>query len=463
MKYFIKYGLATLCVTFQLAGMEHGATIPVPTAEVFIMAVDNKNFEMLRSCGEAAASGYLDLTSHLDKVSKALILAARYGHTEVVRELLKVPGIDVNAIDKNGVTALIGAAEQGHSETVSQLLKVPGIDVNAKTETGRTALILASVYSRTIVVKELLKVPGIDVNTKDKDGYTALMFAAWRGHTEVVRELLKAPGIDVNAKTETGRAAFMMAAWGGHTETVRELLRTPGIDVNAKEKDDYTALMMAATKGRTETVSQLLKVPGIDVNAKKDMNETALMLAARQGHTEVVKLLTAVGAYTDSLTDIKDQSNKVEDAIDEGKLLYAKILSALKSGNREMLHQAIEQGYSFNIRDGQGNGVMHIILDSNEFNSEEQRLDMIKWLYAYAPGLATIENNLGENAVHSAVKLRAAGGGSDILIWLVEAGYRREESLLRQLIRQASRQKNERLAEVQSSIQVRSDKLQLNL
>ena len=111
-------------------------------------------------------------------------------------------------------------------------------------------------------------------------------------------------------------------------------------------------------------------------------------------------------------------------AIDEGKLLYTRILSALKSGNIVYLKQLIKAGHTLNIRDIQGNGAMHIVLDSNDIENEEQRLEVIKLLYEYAPGLTAIENDLGDNAVHRAVKLRVAGGGSDILIWLVKVSYK---------------------------------------
>ena len=161
----------------------------------------------------------------------------------------------------------------------------------------------------------------------------------------------------------------------------------------------------------------LLKAPGIDINARDYNGDTALILAARWSRTEAVKLLTAVGAYTDSLTNIKDQSNKIRDAIDEGKLLYDKILDALKSGNIASLREIASEGYTLNIRDTQANGAMHIILDSHELKTAEEILNILQWLYAYDSRLATIENKLGENAIHRAVKW----GDSPVLRWLVEA------------------------------------------
>ncbi len=62
------------------------------------------------------------------------------GNKEIVRRLLKVPGIDVNLKDENGRTALMIATEMREEETVEMLLKVPGIKVNLQDEKGKTAL-----------------------------------------------------------------------------------------------------------------------------------------------------------------------------------------------------------------------------------------------------------------------------------------------------------------------------------
>ena len=50
-----------------------------------------------------------------------MIKAASNGHKEIVSELLKVKGIDVNLKDKDGYTALIKAASNGHKEIVNDI------------------------------------------------------------------------------------------------------------------------------------------------------------------------------------------------------------------------------------------------------------------------------------------------------------------------------------------------------
>ena len=51
--------------------------------------------------------------------------ASNNGHTEVVKLLLQVKGIDVNKQDKDGDTALKCASKEGHTE-IAKLLREAG-------------------------------------------------------------------------------------------------------------------------------------------------------------------------------------------------------------------------------------------------------------------------------------------------------------------------------------------------
>jgi ankyrin repeat protein len=47
--------------------------------------------------------------------------AAKNGKIEMVKDLLNVPGINLNVIDKYGKSALMYAAEESHTEIVRML------------------------------------------------------------------------------------------------------------------------------------------------------------------------------------------------------------------------------------------------------------------------------------------------------------------------------------------------------
>lgn len=135
---------------------------------------------------------------------KALRLASRNGHTEVVRLLLSA-GADVHA---DNDYALRYASENGHVEVV-RLLLTAGADVHADND---YALRIASMNGHVGVVKLLLEA-GADVHAKDDD---ALRWASENGHVEVVRMLLEA-GADIHALDDY---ALRWASANGHIEVV---------------------------------------------------------------------------------------------------------------------------------------------------------------------------------------------------------------------------------------------------
>ena len=78
-------------------------------------------------------------------------------------------GIDVNASNAFGTTALMSAAFSAQANVVRALLAVPGILVNAQDSFRSTALMLAADISGNVeVVRALLDVPGIDVHARNK-------------------------------------------------------------------------------------------------------------------------------------------------------------------------------------------------------------------------------------------------------------------------------------------------------
>ena len=101
-------------------------------------------------------------------------------------------------------TELIYAAKEGDILKVKNLL-AEGADVNARDKDGITALMVASRVGQIEMVREL-QARGADVNAKDNHGGTALMYATDEGGIEVVRELL-ANDAYVNVKADDGTQA----------------------------------------------------------------------------------------------------------------------------------------------------------------------------------------------------------------------------------------------------------------
>jgi hypothetical protein len=153
-----------------------------------------------------------------------LLHAAGASDTQRVRELLS-SGVPADAMHKDDMTALMLAARWGHTDTVEVLLD-NGANPNARFgDEGWTALMVAAEGGRTPTVKLLLE-KGADVNAKNNDGQTALMWAAEQGYFHTVEVLIDG-GADVNVKDKHGKTALTLAKEQECFETFR-LLKTAG-------------------------------------------------------------------------------------------------------------------------------------------------------------------------------------------------------------------------------------------
>jgi uncharacterized protein len=106
-----------------------------------------------------------------------LLVAARDGHTEIVRELLAA-GADVNAVEPVfGAVALHKAVANGHAQITAFLLDVPGVNLDAPCLTS---------------------------------GYTPLHDAVWHGYEDCARLLVEA-GADLTPVGHDGKTALQLA------------------------------------------------------------------------------------------------------------------------------------------------------------------------------------------------------------------------------------------------------------
>ncbi|KAF7249128.1 Caskin-2 [Varanus komodoensis] len=132
-----------------------------------------------------------------------LDLACEFGRLKVAQLLLNshmcvalLEGQSKDPSDPNYTTPLHLAAKNGHKEIIRQLLKA-GIEINKQTKTG-TALHEAALYGKTEVVRLLLQ-GGIDVNIRNTYNQTALdivnQFTTSHASKDIKQLLREASGI----------------------------------------------------------------------------------------------------------------------------------------------------------------------------------------------------------------------------------------------------------------------------
>jgi ankyrin repeat protein len=198
-----------------------------------------------------------------------LLLAARAGHTPIIRLLLE-RGADPNQASIAGTTPLMLAAASGNADAVGVLVDA-GADVNAREASrGQTALMFAAAYNRVAAI-ELLAKRGADVA------------AASKVH-------------DLNAFTEEDSEQRPSQTAAGRKP------QTGGVDRNFVYTEligymgGFTPLLLASREGHVDAVEALL-LAGADLNQTSAGDATTpLLVATINGHFDLVKLLLEKGA-----------------------------------------------------------------------------------------------------------------------------------------------------------------------
>ncbi len=181
-----------------------------------------------------------------NRIFSPLAIAAAADHCEVVDVLVRLGGAaaDVNGLDRSGRTPLHRAVMYGQVKMARQLLSIPGIEVDVRDDKGATAL-LASARSTHDgdhpQILQLLLAADADVNARDPYGQTPLMYAtALKDHLKA-RCLLARPDCDILASIPADRIFGPAFAW-----TIRA---------------GSTALHYACIRGSCQIVSDLSSHP----------------------------------------------------------------------------------------------------------------------------------------------------------------------------------------------------------
>ena len=133
--------------------------------------------------------------------------AAHNGHTEIVRYLVGLKEVDVNAAENKKGTSLHLAAGRKFPDVVQVLIDA-GADIEAKNKKGRTPLHLASVGGDNLATVQMLVKAGANVSEVDGEGNRCLSIACPFGRTETVRYLVGLKEVDVNHRNLLGHTAL---------------------------------------------------------------------------------------------------------------------------------------------------------------------------------------------------------------------------------------------------------------
>nr|XP_041566955.1 protein fem-1 homolog C isoform X2 [Taeniopygia guttata] len=177
---------------------------------VFNAARDGKLRLLSKLLASKTREEVAQLVSEKTNGATPLLMAARYGHLDMVEYLLdhcsasiEVGGsVNFDGETIEGAPPLWAASAAGHLKVVQCLLD-HGASVNNTTLTNSTPLRAACFDGHLEIVKYLVEHKA-DLEVSNRHGHTCLMISCYKGHKEIAQYLLE-KGADVNRKSVKGQ------------------------------------------------------------------------------------------------------------------------------------------------------------------------------------------------------------------------------------------------------------------
>nr|CAD1826749.1 unnamed protein product [Ananas comosus var. bracteatus] len=251
--------------------------------------------------GDGAGAGAALLAAQTEAGETALYIAAEGDMAELVRFFLPIYDYAAATVrSRLDLDAFHVAAKQGHSGIVKEFLSRWPELCKLCDSSNTSPLYSAAVKDHVDVVNAILDADESSIRIVRKNGKTALHTAARIGYLRIVKALIERdPGI-VSIKDKKGQTALHMAVKGRNTDAVEELLLADISILNMCDKKGNTALHIATRKWRPQMVQLLLSYESIIVNAINNQNETAMDLAERipygESQMEIMERLSEAGA-----------------------------------------------------------------------------------------------------------------------------------------------------------------------
>jgi ankyrin repeat protein len=221
-----------------------------------------------------------------------LLQVARFGYSIATKQQFEFPKADINAKDEFGQTPIIIATRYGHEEVVKDLIDTGKVDFTAVSwPEGMTPFTLALYLDKREIMEVMLKSGRLDLFKNGCHGCTQLVLAIQHNLDELVRRLLDMHNIDVNEGDDDERSPLSHAAEGGKVLYIHGLLSTGKVDVDKKDRNGRTALHWAAQKGNVRTTEVLLNEGGANADIEDESGQTALDSARGWSRWQVVDVL----------------------------------------------------------------------------------------------------------------------------------------------------------------------------
>ncbi|KAF1846370.1 ankyrin [Cucurbitaria berberidis CBS 394.84] len=201
--------------------------------------------------------------------------------------------------DGGGQSPLLWAARNGYKEVVKLLLEVANVDVNAQDRFEQSPILCAAAYEHQEIVRLLLHTGKVSIDARSNSGWALRSWAVVRGYGDIVKLLHDTSNINVNADDNTGPSLLWWAARTGCVAMIELLSGAGEVDIDVWDDNGRTALSWAAQYGHTAVVQLLIKTNKVNIHANDHYGQSPRWWAARNGNDAVVKLLDEASADRD--------------------------------------------------------------------------------------------------------------------------------------------------------------------
>ncbi|XP_014768751.1 uncharacterized protein LOC106868134 [Octopus bimaculoides] len=234
---------------------------------------------------------------HQSDLISSLNLASAFGYSKIVEAIIASSLIDVNTPDCYQLYPIHYAANKGH-EDVLRLLIQNKADLNVTNAKGDTALFLAIQNDQVHIVRMLIEY-GCNVYLKNMEGKDIWSFAllkrnkaCFQGLIHIIAEKITQGSTEMKMLFNTRSPVFEIAKNGDLSGL--EILEKRKLDMKIKDEGGNTILHIAA-QGKHHDIVERFKDPNF-LNEQNNNEETAFHLAASTGNFETINAFLKLGA-----------------------------------------------------------------------------------------------------------------------------------------------------------------------
>ncbi|KAL5576503.1 hypothetical protein UlMin_018202 [Ulmus minor] len=296
-----------------------------------------------------------------NSMNTVLHLAAKFGHVDMVSNIITLCPDMVAAENKNLETPFHEAACVGNPKILKLLLEANPAAAAKLDSKKKSALYMACSYGHVDAVKLLLSQPGILSLGEDGSDQTCIHVATSGGHTDVVRVLLSMHPEFAQMVDEDGNSPLHLASINKHREITSTLLKLDPKLAQRYNNSGYTPLHYATMHYKFPVLTEFVSMAATSFQCLTKEGETVFHLAVKHGQCNALLCLFHFCNGMDLFARQDRHGNTILHlAVSEGKYQIAEyLISKTKAG--------------MNSRNCRGLTVLDI-LDEAKDSTEKSRL-----------------------------------------------------------------------------------------